>query len=278
LEAASEGIGAKMDSRTGKKIRMGRLFNQRSGRSLIVAYSHGILMGPRPGMKTLEEMRLVTQSFVRADGLMVAPGMLSRLEDAFVGRDHPSLVIHLDYQSFSRDILPYREGATVELAQVEDVLAAGADAVMTYLYVGYEDPEREKMEIERNARLARACEKWGLALMIEPRSARERTNAEDKTTPELLAMYCRISAEIGADIVKCIYPGNVEALRTVIQGCPVPLLVAGGAKADKPEDAYRQAQSAMEAGAAGLVFGRNIYESNKPAAELARFSGIVHGE
>ena len=51
-----------MDSRTGKKIRMGRLFNQRSGRSLIVAYSHGILMGPRPGMKTLEEMRRVTQS------------------------------------------------------------------------------------------------------------------------------------------------------------------------------------------------------------------------
>jgi DhnA family fructose-bisphosphate aldolase class Ia len=158
------------------------------------------------------------------------------------------------------------------------VLAAGADAVMTYLYVGYEDPEREKMEVERNARLARACEKWGLAMMIEPRSARERTNAEDKTTPELLAMYCRISAEIGADIVKCIYPGNVEALRTVVEGCPAPLLVAGGARAGKPEDAYRQAQGAMEAGAAGLVFGRNIYESNEPAAELARYRRIVHGE
>ena len=46
----------------------------------------------------------------------------------------------------------------------------------------------------------------------------------------------------------------------------------------QPEDAYRQAQSAMEAGAAGLVFGRNIYESNEPAAELARYHGIVHGE
>jgi fructose-bisphosphate aldolase, class I len=115
-------------------------------------------------------------------------------------------------------------------------------------------------------------------MMIEPRSARERTNAEDKTNSEVLAMYCRISAEIGADIVKCIYPGNVEALRIVVQGCPAPLLVAGGAKADKPEDAYRQAQSAMEAGAAGLVFGRNIYESNEPAAELARYRRIVHGE
>src|SRR5215212_12268386 len=107
---------------------MGRLFNQRSGRSLIVTYSHGILMGPRPGIKTLEEMRRVTLSVVRAEGLMVAPGMLSRLEDAFVGRDHPSLVIHLDYQSFSRDILPYREGATVELAQALRMgVAAGAE-------------------------------------------------------------------------------------------------------------------------------------------------------
>jgi class I fructose-bisphosphate aldolase len=91
-------------------------------------------------------------------------------------------------------------------------------------------------------------------------------------------MYCRISAEIGADIVKCIYPGNVEALRTVVEGCPAPLLVAGGTRAGKPEDAYRQAQGAMEAGAAGLVFGRNIYESNEPAAKLARYRRIVHGE
>ena len=267
-----------MDSRTGKKIRLGRLFNQRSGRSLIVAYSHGVLMGPLPGMVTIEDMRRVTQSVGLADGLMVTPGMLSRLEDAFVGRDRPSLVVHLDYQSFSRDVLPYREGATVELAQIEDVLAAGADAVMTYLYVGYEDPEREKMEIERNARVARACEKWGVALMIEPRSARERANAEHKTDAQLLAFYCRIAAEIGADLVKCIYPGGAEPLRVVVRGCPVPLLVAGGAKADKAENAYRQARSAMQAGAAGLVFGRNVYEADDPSAELARYRAIVHGE
>jgi class I fructose-bisphosphate aldolase len=187
-------------------------------------------------------------------------------------------VIHLDYQSFSRAILPYREGATVELAGIEDVVAAGADAVMTYLYLGYADPEREKMEIERNARLARACERWGLALMIEPRSAREAAHPEDKTDPELLAMYCRIAAEIGADIVKCIYPGSTETTAEVVRGCPVPVLVAGGRKADSPEDAYGQARSAMDAGADGLVCGRNIYEADDPSAALARYRAIVHGE
>jgi class I fructose-bisphosphate aldolase len=266
-----------MDSRTGKKIRIGRLFRRSSGRTVLVAYSHGVLMGPRPGMRSLEEMQKMAISLQRADGLMVAPGMVSRLEEAFIGRDRPSLVVHLDYQSFSRSILKYSEGATVEMGQIEDALAAGADAVMTYLYMGFEDPEREKLEIGRNSRLARACERWGVALMIEPRSAREARHPEDKTDPQVLGLYCRVAAEVGADLVKCIYPGSAEALRQVIEGCPAPLLLAGGAKAATPEQAYAHAREAIQAGAAGLVFGRNIYESRDPAAELERYLEIVHG-
>lgn len=266
-----------MDPRTGKKIRLGRLFDQKSHKALIVAYSHGVLMGPRPGMKSLEEMKRVSLSLSRTNGLMVAPGLVTPLEEAFIGRERPSLIVHLDYQSFSRAIMPYDEGATVEIAQIEDVVAAGADGVMTYLYLGYEDPEREKMEVARNARLARACERWGIILMIEPRSARERRNPTDKTDPQILGLYCRVSAEIGADLVKCIHPGNEEALRSVIEGCPAPVLVAGGSRAEKSEQAYARAESAMRAGAAGLVYGRNIYEASDPAAELERYLQIAHG-
>jgi DhnA family fructose-bisphosphate aldolase class Ia len=257
---------------------MGRLFDRRSGKALIVAYSHGILMGPRPGMVSLDEMRQATRHFAAADGLLIAPGMLPQLEEAFIGKDRPSLMIHLDYQNFSRGILPYQEGSTVELATIEDVVAAGADGVMTYMYLGYDDPERERAEVERNARLARACERWGVALMIEPRSAREATHPEDKTDPKIMGMYCRVAAEIGADIVKCIHPGSTEALAEIVRGCPVPLLSAGGSKAGSQEDAYRKAQSAMDAGASGLVYGRNIYEADDPAAALAHFRAIVHGE
>jgi fructose-bisphosphate aldolase, class I len=266
-----------MDARTGKKIRLGRLFDRKSHRTLIVAYSHGVLMGPQPGMRSLEEMKQMSLTLGRANGLMVAPGLVTPLEEAFIGQDRPSLMVHLDYQSFSRDILPYGEGATVELAQIEDVVAAGADGVMTYLYMGYEDPEREKMEIARNARLARACEKWGILLMIEPRSAREARLPSDKTDPKILALYCRISAEIGADLVKCIHPGEEEAIRRVMEGCPAPVLVAGGSRAQNSELAYSRAESAIRAGASGLVYGRNIYEAPDPAAELERYLQIVHG-
>jgi fructose-bisphosphate aldolase, class I len=266
-----------MDSRTGKKIRMGRLFNQESGRALIVAYSHGVLMGPRPGMRSLQEMQSMTAALQNADGLMITPGMLPALEGAFIGRGHPSLVLHLDYQNFSRAILPYAQGASAPLAEIEEVVAAGADAVMTYLYLGYDDPQHEKMEIERNARTARLCEKWGLLLMIEPRSAREANHPEDKSDPQILGLYCRVAAEIGADLVKCIYPGSSAAMAQVIEGCPAPVLVAGGSKAAAPEAAYQRAKSAMAAGAAGLVFGRNIYEAADPAGELERYRRIVHG-
>jgi class I fructose-bisphosphate aldolase len=265
-----------MDARTGKKIRLGRLFDQNSHKTLIVAYSHGVLMGPRPGMRSLEEMKQMSLRMGRANGLMVTPGLVTALEQAFIGKDRPSLLVHLDYQSFSRDIMPYEEGATVEMARIEEVAAAGGDGVMTYLYMGYEDPEREKMEIARNARLARDCEKWGILLMIEPRSAREARLPADKTDPRILSLYCRISAEIGADLVKCIHPGGEDALRSVIEGCPAPVLVAGGSRAEKAEQAYARAESAMRAGAAGLVYGRNIYEAPDPGAELDRYLQIVH--
>lgn len=266
-----------MDSRTGKRIRLGRLFDQKSHKALIVAYSHGVLMGPRPGMQSLEEMKQMSLALGRANGLMVAPGLVTPLEEAFIGRERPSLIVHLDYQSFSRDIMPYEEGATVEMGHIEDVVATGADGIMTYLYMGYKDPEREKMEIARNARLARACERWGIIMMIEPRSAREVRNPTDKTDPKILSFYCRVSAEIGADLVKCIHPGNEDALHSVIESCTVPVLVAGGSRTEKVEQAYSRAQSAMRAGAAGLVYGRNIYESADPVAELEHYLQIVHG-
>jgi class I fructose-bisphosphate aldolase len=265
-----------MDSRTGKKIRMGRLFDRVSGNSIIVAYSHGVLLGPLPGMTGLEEMRRITEQLHYADGIMIAPGTVSKLEDSFVGRDRPSLVVHLDWTNFSRSIMPYEQGAQASLATVEQVAACGADAVMTYLLIGNDDPQLEREEIARNAMLARDCERWGIALMIEPRHSQERRRPETRTDPAIMQMYCRISAEIGADIVKCIWSGSVETMRSIVETCPAPVLVAGGARKERVEDAVALARQAIEAGCRGLVFGRNIYQADDPAAVLDALREVVH--
>jgi fructose-bisphosphate aldolase, class I len=266
-----------MDARTGKHIRLGRLRHPASGRYLIIAYSHGVLMGPGPGMRTLDEMRVFTSSIHGVQGLMVTPGMLPALEDAFVGRDRPSLVIHLDWQNFSRSVLPYQQGVSAQLAQVERVVAAGADAVMTYLFLGHDDPREERVEIARNAHIVDECARYGLPVMIEPRSAREKSRPEDKQDVDVMAMYCRISAEIGADLVKCIYPGTTGKLVQIVESCTAPVLVAGGARKDAVDDAIAVAASAVEAGAQGLVFGRNVYQAEQPQRVIDALVKVVHG-
>jgi fructose-bisphosphate aldolase/2-amino-3,7-dideoxy-D-threo-hept-6-ulosonate synthase len=84
-----------------------------------------------------------------------------------------------------------------------------------------------------------------------------------------------VAAELGADLIKTIYSGDVQTFREVVDGCPVPILVAGGTKrAD--DDAVRVAEETMAAGAAGIVFGRNILQAGNPVRMLERCISIVH--
>lgn len=149
---------------------------------------------------------------------------------------------------------------------------------MMILYLGHSDAERETQEVARNARLARVCEKWGLVLIIEVQSARIGTHSEDLRDPALLSLGCRIAAEIGADIVKCEYPRNPEDFADIVSSCPVPIILAGGAKIDETEKALEMARNAMVTGAAGLAFGRHIFQSDNPTETIAKLLNIVHGE
>lgn len=266
-----------MDARTGKRIRLGRLCDETSGKTIIVAYSHGVLLGPIEGLTGIDEMRQTVQKLAAAEAIMIAPGMVRWLEDGFIGRNRPSLVVHLDWTNFSRSILPYEQGAQRSLATIEEVSAAGADAVMSYLLLGNDDPEREAEEIARNAAIARQCERYGIVHMIEPRHSLERRHPETKQDAAIMKLYCRISAEIGADLVKCIWPGSAAAMHAIAESCPVPVLVAGGARKERFEDATDVARQAIAAGAGGIVYGRNIYQAADPAQALRALRDVVHG-
>ena len=93
-----------MDSRTGKKIRLGRILNPVSGRTIIVAASHAVLTGVPKGLKSVSEMRNSFGQLSGANGIMLAPGSVDKVEEIFVGRDKPSLIIHMDWKSFGRPI------------------------------------------------------------------------------------------------------------------------------------------------------------------------------
>lgn len=271
-----------MDSRTGKKIRMARLLDPVTGRGVVIACSHGVMHGPPDGLRTRADLDAVFGRLSAADGVMVTPGMLPLVERHFLGRDRPALVMHLDWKSFARTTYPpgehgRGEGTLTSLASLEEVAATGADAVMTYLYVGQRDTALEREEIARNARIARDCDRLGLALIVEPRSAMEGID-DNATSARVLSFYCRVSAELGADVVKCIWPGSAEGFATVTEECLAPILLAGGPGGEDPEATLRLAGDALAAGGAGVMFGRRVFRADDPAAMISRLRELVHGD
>ncbi len=268
-----------MDARTGKKIRMGRLFGA-DGHALLIAYSHGVIRGPIPGLHRGEGLATTLRQLRKADGVMVSPGMLPLLEGEFVGADAPALILMADWQNQGRmhaGTRVYQEGWSTAMLTAEEAVASGADAIMTYLWIGGSDPRHEAEEIRRNAEFARACERVGLPLMIESRAIRNEFLPDGSADLELLKFHTRVAAELGADLIKTVYSGDVETFREVVEATYIPILVAGGSKrAD--EDALKLAEGTMAAGAAGIVFGRNIFQSEDATAALDAFLWIVHAE
>ena len=267
-----------MDSRTGKRIHMGRLLDPSRRGSLIVAASHGVLRGPFAGLPTPASISETFAGLSGADGIMVAPGMLAATEDYFVGRDAPALVIEVDWKNSGRSVYnpPGSNVVSASLATVEECAAAGAVAIMTFLYIGHDDVRLERDEIARNARLARECDRVGLGCIIEPRSAQEQVDRELANSAEVMQFYCRVAAEIGADLVKCVWPGSAEVFAKVTETTTAPVVLAGGPAPEQPEPTFQLAFDAMKAGAAGLMFGRRVYGAGQAAAMISGLRRIVH--
>ncbi|MEM4340463.1 MAG: hypothetical protein QW319_02865, partial [Candidatus Nitrosocaldus sp.] len=93
--------------------------------------------------------------------------------------------------------------------------------------------------------------------------------------PGVVAHTARIGAEAGADIVKTVYTGDPDSFKMVVKGCPVPIVIAGGPKASSDEEVLEMTKGAMEAGAAGVTFGRNIFQHRNPPAMIRALASII---
>lgn len=268
-----------MDANTGKALRLNRIFNPEDGKALINAYSHSVIYGPLKGAENLSQIRK-NLSIIAAelDAVILNPGSVRPLADLFYGRDKASLIIQIDYQNYSRKkIIPYDEGSAVSLFKIEDALKAGADAVMSYLYLGAEDPEREAKEIRRNRDYVSQSREYGLPLIIEPRFAREAVEPEKKYDLELLKFYTRIAQDIGADMIKMIYPGSDEKLAEITELLDIPILIAGGEDRGETQT-ISNASRYLENGASGLIFGRSIFQSENMQELIKTLKEIVHSD
>ena len=230
-----------------------RLLTAGHHQALIVAMDHASIVGNMDGLE--QPGRIIDEAIAAgADGLLTTFGQMKLYRERLQGAI--PLLMRLDGGPMptSSDWLPYSEWDL--LHSVEAAAELGATGVVVMLFLGG-DLAMQTLRVV--AHVARKCAQAGLILMVEALPARSRLYS-DPLAPQAIADAARIAFEQGADLIKTYYPGSADGFRRVVDVCPVPVLVAGGPKMENWEQTSAMVDDALQAGAAGLVFGRIVWQ------------------
>ncbi len=253
----------------GKKIRLRRVRGGAAHRALVVAFDHALVLGPIAGTDDpMGKIRRFAEA--KVDAILLNLGLIRQFSEVGFPTRMPALIARIDWTTVWANLANNGRGElhSSMIASPEDALRHGADAVVTYLVVGTGDAEFEKKEIARNAEVARECERIGMPLIIETLArGKEVQNPGD---PKWLKLHTRMATELGADAIKTDYAGDPKSMRSVVQECPIPILVLGGSRQASDEDALDVVRGAASAGAAGMFFGRNVFQSADMESFLQR--------
>ncbi len=248
----------------GKAIRMERILDRNSGKTVIVPMDHGITMGP---IKGLENMRDTIGKMVDggANAIVLHKGIV-KAGHRGRGKD-VGLIMHL---SGSTSMSP-EPNTKVPVCTVEEAIKLGADAISVHVNLG---TEGDTLMLAFLGEVSNQCQNWGMPLlaMIYARGRKVANEFDVKVVKHA----ARVGAELGADIVKVNYTGSPESFREVVDGCPVPVVIAGGEKVETDDDLFRMVTGAMEAGAAGVSIGRNVFQHAHPEEIVTAIGRLVH--
>ncbi|HYB76912.1 MAG TPA: hypothetical protein VEE85_01815 [Candidatus Bathyarchaeia archaeon] len=267
----------------GKKVRLCRVLGGAGHRALIVAFDHALVLGPIPGTQDpLGQIRRFCEAEV--DAVLLNLGLIRQFGDLQLHNSLPALIARIDWTTVWSAIRNNGEGQLRSslLARPEDALRHGADAVLTYMVVGTGDADFESKEIARTADVARECERIGIPLIVE--SLARGQNVENPGEPRWLNLHTRMAAELGADAVKTDYTGDPVSMKFVVENCPIPILVLGGDRQGADEDALEAVRNAVLAGAAGVFFGRNVFQAAdmesflRQARSILDDCGVLHSK
>ena len=248
----------------GKKIRLERIIDRNSGRTVIIPMDHGVTVGPIAG---LEDMRTAVSKVVAggANAILMHKGSV-RAGHRGTGKD-VGLIIHI---SASTSLSP-DPNAKQLVCTVEEAIKLGADAVSIHINLG---AETDAEMLRQLGYVAERCLQWQMPLvaMMYTRGPKIKNEFDVKNVKHA----ARAAAELGADIVKCVYTGTVESFREGVTGWPTPVVIAGGPKMESDEEIFKMVENALKAGAAGVSIGRNAFQHEKPDRMVAALSKMVH--
>jgi putative autoinducer-2 (AI-2) aldolase len=240
----------------GMQNRLAKIIHPKDGRCLMLAVDHGYFLGP---MERLEDpRRAINPLLPYADSLMLTRGILRTSVDP---KCNVPIVLRV---SGATSIIGEDLSKETITTSIEEAIRLNASCLALSIFVG---SKYEHQTLANLAKLVDEGEKYEIPVLAVTAVGKEMGR-----DARYLGLACRVAAELGAHVVKTYYCDNFEQ---VVEGCPVPLIIAGGKKLHEPE-ALKLAHDAITHGAAGVDMGRNIWQSDWPVAMIKAVHAIVH--
>jgi putative autoinducer-2 (AI-2) aldolase len=242
----------------GMKNRLNRLI-QPDGKALFLPIDHGYFQGPTHKLEKPGET--IKPLLPYADALMLTRGVLRNCVDSAV--DKPVILRVSGGTSVVGEDLA-NEAITTS---VQEIIRLNASAVSMSVFIG---SKYEHQSLTNLTKLVDTCEDYGIPVMAVTAVGREL----EKRTARYLALCCRIAAELGARVVKTYY--CEENFEKVVDGCPVPVVMAGGPKVNSQLEVFKFVYDGMQKGAIGVNLGRNIWQTEHPVAAIRAIRAVIH--
>lgn len=244
--------------------RMNRIFRQ-DGKSFILAMDHGVNFNVLPALKDVSNL-IRGIAAAGADAFLATVGMADKLGDCFLGK---GIILRVDggVSCLSTPVKPLQVTVTPE-----DALRLGADSVVTMSFPG---SSFENEVLSNMARTVLACHKWNLPVTAEalPRGFEK---SEDYRTAENITYACRQAVELGADIIKTEYTGDMQSFREMTESVYAPVVILGGSKKMSERELLQEIRDALDAGGAGVAMGRNIWGHENPVRYAGAIARLIH--
>ncbi len=240
----------------GMKNRLARIFNPKSGRTVMLAVDHGYFQGPTTGLERIDLNILPLVPY--ADTLMLTRGILRSIVPPSMTK---SIVLRVSGGTSMLSELSNEDIAV----DIEESIRLNACAMAVQVFIG---GEYEKESIINMTRMVDIGTRYGIPTLAVTAVGRDMNR-----DARYFRLATRICAELGAHYIKTYY--IEKGFETVTSSCPVPVVMAGGKKI--PElDALTMAYNAIQQGASGVDMGRNIFQSESPTAMIQAVRAVVH--
>lgn len=249
----------------GKEIRLERLKHPLSGRIVTIAVDHAPSYGVLAGLEGIQD---VVDCIAQAgpDAMLMMKGVAERCFSPYAGR----VALMLKCSMLS----PHHPQQDVWVSSVDDAVRVGADAIAMALTVG----SRSQAELIANlSMLIREAERSGMPVIVHAYPNGDLVPPDEVYTAERVGYAARMAMELGVDIIKTFYTGSAESFAKVVElAAPALVVAAGGPRLETDADVLQMAHDVIQAGAAGITFGRNVWQCCDPEALIHALLHIVH--